>query len=364
MRAGWLPIPRDVRDDALWPGMKGTKFTKFEAWTDLQLRAAYVDREVERGGRFMKVKRGQILTSQKRLAGDWAWDRGSVAAFLRALERRGKISIETSKSTDTGYTLITLRENWQNWVQERPTEAQDTNIEPRIESTTDSASCIHPTIPRPSSDLHRPDTSNKGQKQKTSNSEKKGRQGETFSASREQDSHSSLEARRGIKGDPPGFPAFWEAWPPIRRLDRKRAVAEWRKLNPSAALVERILAAVRAWSETFDWQKEGGKYIPYPHRWIRDERWHDQVPPARGLPLLSPLMERNLAAVQAAGELIKQKYGPKETTHAATDRNGLHGVQPCVDPHGRPLQRVHDGPEGVELFRGPDGAGPEPLPGH
>jgi len=105
MDAGWVQIHRSLLHHALWTG---ERYTRGQAWVDLILRASYTDHLALQGGRSISVRRGQVLTSQVALAHHWCWNRETVRTFLRLLNSANMIAIETSKATDTGYTLITL----------------------------------------------------------------------------------------------------------------------------------------------------------------------------------------------------------------------------------------------------------------
>jgi hypothetical protein len=105
MNGGWVMVHRRLLDHSIW---SGERFTRGQAWVDLILRAAHDDHVVLQGNRTLPVARGQVLTSQVKLADRWRWDRETVGRFLRVLKLHGMVAIETSKATDTGYTLITL----------------------------------------------------------------------------------------------------------------------------------------------------------------------------------------------------------------------------------------------------------------
>lgn len=72
----------------------------------------------------------------------------------------------------------------------------------------------------------------------------------------------------------PDFAAFWDAYP--RKADKQKAFAAWSKAKLPA--IADILAAIEAQKASEQWQKEGGKFVPYPTTWINGERWHDEVP--------------------------------------------------------------------------------------
>ena len=82
-------------------------------------------------------------------------------------------------------------------------------------------------------------------------------------------------------GDPEGFGAFWAAYPKKRaRADAARA---WKALSPDHELQARILSALESQKAGAEWQREGGRFVPYPGAWLRGRRWEDepagQAPP-------------------------------------------------------------------------------------
>ncbi len=75
------------------------------------------------------------------------------------------------------------------------------------------------------------------------------------------------------------FAAFWNEYP--RKVGKTKCFDVWKKLKPSAELVEKIMAAVMAQKQTAQWQKDGGAYIPHPTTWLNQGRWDDEVPEVR-----------------------------------------------------------------------------------
>ena len=102
---GWVAVHRQLADHAVWTG---ERFTRGQAWVDLILLASYADHVAFQGNRPIPIKRGQVLTSQVKLAARWKWNRKTVRGFLEALKADMMADIQTSRETDTGYTLITL----------------------------------------------------------------------------------------------------------------------------------------------------------------------------------------------------------------------------------------------------------------
>ena len=76
-----------------------------------------------------------------------------------------------------------------------------------------------------------------------------------------------------VDEDDSQFARFWNAYP--LRTAKKEARKAWAKLNPSPALVDRMV-------ETLTWQSalwlRQGYGTPYPASWLNGERWTDEPP--------------------------------------------------------------------------------------
>jgi uncharacterized protein YdaU (DUF1376 family) len=79
------------------------------------------------------------------------------------------------------------------------------------------------------------------------------------------------------KGESVKFDAFWEAYPDIRKTDRKKCVVVWQR-NKLDDVADKVMAGLEAWKASNDWTKEGGKYTKGPLPWLRGEYW--LTPPA------------------------------------------------------------------------------------
>jgi hypothetical protein len=86
----------------------------------------------------------------------------------------------------------------------------------------------------------------------------------------------------GVEGEePPGFVAFWVAYP--RKVNKQAAIKAWRALKPDDTLQETFLAALARQKTWPSWLKDSGQYIPYPTTWLKGRRWEDENPqPNRG----------------------------------------------------------------------------------
>lgn len=71
------------------------------------------------------------------------------------------------------------------------------------------------------------------------------------------------------------FARFWEAYP--RRKNRGQAERAWQKLKPSEQLIAQILQAIERATTSESWQKESGRFIPYPASWLNAKGWLDEA---------------------------------------------------------------------------------------
>ena len=70
------------------------------------------------------------------------------------------------------------------------------------------------------------------------------------------------------------FDAFWSAYP--KKKAKEDARKAWAKLKPDETLGKVIIQAVEDSKKSKDWQKEKGKYIPYPATYLNGKRWEDE----------------------------------------------------------------------------------------
>jgi len=70
------------------------------------------------------------------------------------------------------------------------------------------------------------------------------------------------------------FELFWKAYPNHRRGNKKRAFANWKKIDPCLYLnITRHVDQRRTLDA--DWQRDGGKYIIHAEGFLSGERWED-----------------------------------------------------------------------------------------
>ena len=96
------------------------------------------------------------------------------------------------------------------------------------------------------------------------------------------------------------FEDFWRVYP--RKVGKQAALAVWTRLNPDQALIDRIMHAVEQQTNSEQWLKDGGQFIPHPRTWLAQGRWDDQ-------PVVLPQMSERTTKTLSAGArwLAKQK---------------------------------------------------------
>lgn len=97
----FIKLDRDLFDSQLW---LAEPFTKAQAWVDLIAMANYADKTKYYKGTFQKIKRGQIVTSQRTLADRWKWSKSKVANYIRALEQAEMVTTDNT----TRWTVLSI----------------------------------------------------------------------------------------------------------------------------------------------------------------------------------------------------------------------------------------------------------------
>lgn len=71
------------------------------------------------------------------------------------------------------------------------------------------------------------------------------------------------------------FAKFWMVYP--KKKSRGNAEKAFKKINPDDETFSVMLKAIEIQSQSKQWQKEKGQFIPYPATWLRDQSWLDDV---------------------------------------------------------------------------------------
>lgn len=78
------------------------------------------------------------------------------------------------------------------------------------------------------------------------------------------------------KGDLRGFDRFWAKHP--KKVGKLAAQKVWRRLKPTEATVDEMIATLDWQIQSPQWRRDGGQYIPYPATWLNQGRWMDERP--------------------------------------------------------------------------------------
>lgn len=98
----------------------------------------------------------------------------------------------------------------------------------------------------------------------------------------------------GDERDKDLFESFWAAYP--KKKAKASARKSWDKLNPDMDLCKAMSTALEAQKHSTDWQRDDGRFIPYPATWLNQRRWEDEIeaprPAMAGIPQISEDDER------------------------------------------------------------------------
>ena len=71
------------------------------------------------------------------------------------------------------------------------------------------------------------------------------------------------------------FSGVWKLYP--KHKDKAKALKEWNRLKADRKLMREMSAALRAQIASEEWQRDNGRAIPYPCRWLSHRRWEDEL---------------------------------------------------------------------------------------
>lgn len=112
----------------------------------------------------------------------------------------------------------------------------------------------------------------------------------------------------------PRFDTFWSAYP--RKTGKADARNKFEKLVTDESTLSTILKSLEYLKTTEQWQKDSGKYIPYPATWLNQKRWEDETaqPPAepRKSKNLIPIYDREYTREELINGVVPKLIGWKE----------------------------------------------------
>ena len=99
---GWVKLHRKIQDH--WLYQEERQFSRYEAWLDLIMMANHKDNKTLIDGSLKTVKKGQLITSIRKLCDKWNWSNTKVKNFLNLLQDDEMIDVKS----DTKKTVITI----------------------------------------------------------------------------------------------------------------------------------------------------------------------------------------------------------------------------------------------------------------
>lgn len=106
------------------------------------------------------------------------------------------------------------------------------------------------------------------------------------------------EKRRVVKNPlPPAgvdarFERFWSAYP--NKTGKDAARKSFVKRKPDDALTKVMLEAIAAQSQSDQWRRDSGRYIPNPATWLNQGRWADGAEQRVGFDPLADMLARSV----------------------------------------------------------------------
>lgn len=101
MADGWISIHRSITENWIW---EEKPFDRGRAWIDLLMMVNHTDTKIMFDGSLVEVKRGQRITSIRKLSERWGWSTTKTTKFLTMLEDEQMITLKK----DTKKTLVTI----------------------------------------------------------------------------------------------------------------------------------------------------------------------------------------------------------------------------------------------------------------
>lgn len=100
------------------------------------------------------------------------------------------------------------------------------------------------------------------------------------------------------KGADDRFDAFWAVYP--AKVGKEAARKAFAKVNPDAALLAAMVAAIAWQARSEKWTKDKGAYIPNPATWLNQGRWQDEPP-------LDAVSQSGASAAEATQRMLRER---------------------------------------------------------
>lgn len=99
------------------------------------------------------------------------------------------------------------------------------------------------------------------------------------------------------------FERFYKIYP--KKKSKGKALNWFKTHKPGSSLVDTMIESIKRQKQTIDWQKQNGRYIPYPATWLNARGWENQIEPQEIADLSENSVSRLLA--KELYETLKRK---------------------------------------------------------
>lgn len=118
MAYGWISIHRKIQDNIIW---NDKPFNRGAAWIDLIMLANHENKKIIFNGSMVEIKRGEKITSLRKLSERWGWSRGKTKKFLNLLKDENMIEFKTDHQKTT-YKIVNYNVYQNEDLNKRATE--------------------------------------------------------------------------------------------------------------------------------------------------------------------------------------------------------------------------------------------------
>ena len=91
---GWISLHRKILENPILN--RSRKYSPFEAWIWLLLKANHQDNKFMLGSELVKVEKGSMITSQKKLCKQFRWGNTKLRNFLKVLQKDKMLLLKTT----------------------------------------------------------------------------------------------------------------------------------------------------------------------------------------------------------------------------------------------------------------------------
>lgn len=246
---GWVKSYRKLKEDG-W--FKDLAFAGFWHW--LIQSAAFKECTSFEAGREIALNPGQLVFSYKKATTETSISVQTARTYIERLKINKRINIQTTNK----YSIITII-NWDTYQGgEDVANKQDNSQINRPATSKQQAEPVTPLYEevkeyKENKELIHSCANAQAQERKTQKPKLK--KETTFPAT---------------------FLQFWNEFP--KKRSKAQALKAWNNIPDPEALLPKILETIRGFKQSCEWQRDDGRFIPYPATWLNAARWDDEVP--------------------------------------------------------------------------------------